>query len=111
MLTLLVAQRRDARHLKEVSALVHTLATWSSTQKVVSLSSAESKCYSMVRCGSEAIGLACTIRESLDTKLKCESGQMLQRHADRLSEAGAAHQKETTELRIEKIRGTAIPQT
>ena len=33
----------------------HTLATWSSTQKVVSLS--------MVRCASEAIGLADTVRE------------------------------------------------
>ena len=41
----------------------HTLATWSSTQKVVSLSSAESEYYSMVRCASEAIGLANTIRE------------------------------------------------
>ena len=37
----------------------HTLATWSSTQKVVSLSSAVSEYYSMVRCASEAI----TIRE------------------------------------------------
>ena len=78
---------------------------------MVSLSSAESQCYSMVRRGSEAIGLASTMLESLDTKFMCESGQMLQRHADRLTEAGAAHQKETTELRIEKIRGTAIPQT
>ena len=41
----------------------HTLATWSSTQKVVSLSSAESEHRSMVRCASEAIGLADTIRE------------------------------------------------
>ena len=41
----------------------HTLATWSSTQKVVSLSSAESDYCSMVRCASEAIGLANTIRE------------------------------------------------
>ena len=41
----------------------HTLATWSSTQKVVSLSSAESEYYSMVHCASEAIGLANTIRE------------------------------------------------
>ena len=40
-----------------------TLATWSSTQKVVSLSSAESEYRSMVRCASEAIGLANTIRE------------------------------------------------
>ena len=41
----------------------HTLATWSSTQKVVSLSSAESEYYSMVRCASEAIGSANTIRD------------------------------------------------
>ena len=41
--------------------LEHTLATWSS--KEVSLSSAESEYYSMVRCASEAIGLANTIRE------------------------------------------------
>ena len=41
----------------------HTLATWSSTQKVVSLSSAESQYNSMVRCAIEAIGLANTIRE------------------------------------------------
>ena len=41
----------------------HTLATWSSTQKVVSLSSAESEYYSMGRCASEANGLANTIRE------------------------------------------------
>ena len=39
----------------------HTLATWSSKQKVVSLSSAESAYYSMVRCASEAIGLAHTV--------------------------------------------------
>ena len=37
--------------------------TWSSTQKVVSLSSAESEYYSRGRCASEAIGLANTIRE------------------------------------------------
>ena len=41
----------------------HTLATWSSTQKVVSLSSAELEYYSMVRCASEAFGLANAIRE------------------------------------------------
>ena len=40
----------------------HTMAA-SSTQKVVSLSSAESKDYSMVRCASEAIGLVNTLRE------------------------------------------------
>ena len=41
----------------------HTLATWSSTQKVVSLSSLESEYYSMVRCASEAVRLVNTIRE------------------------------------------------
>ena len=40
-----------------------TLVTWSSTQKVAALSSAESEYHSMVRCASEAIGLANTIRE------------------------------------------------
>ena len=40
-----------------------TLATWSSTKKVVSLSSAESEYYSKVRCASEDIGLANTIRQ------------------------------------------------
>ena len=54
VLTLQLARRRDARHLE---------ATWSSTQRVVSLSSAESEYYSTVRSASEAIGFANTIRE------------------------------------------------
>ena len=41
----------------------YTLATWSSAQKVVSLSSGEAEYYSMARCASEAIGLANTVRE------------------------------------------------
>ena len=41
----------------------HTLATWSSTQKMVSLSSTVPECYSMVRCPREAIELANTVRE------------------------------------------------
>ena len=41
----------------------HTLATWSSTQKVVVLSSAESENNSLVRCACETVGLANTIRE------------------------------------------------
>ena len=41
----------------------HTWAIWSSIQKVVSLSSAESVYYSIERCASEVIGLANTIRE------------------------------------------------
>ena len=40
-----------------------SLATWSSTQKVASLTSAESEYYSMERCASEAIALANTVRE------------------------------------------------
>ena len=67
----------------------HTLVTWSSTQKVATLSSAESEHYSMVRCASEVIGLANTVRE-LDAKLTYESGQMLQQHGSWLSTAGAA---------------------
>ena len=64
MLTLLVARRRGARHLEDACALVNTL--WqllSSTKNVVSLSSAESEDHGAVRCASEAIGLANTIRE------------------------------------------------
>ena len=41
----------------------HTLAPWSSTRKVVSLSSAESEYHGVVRCASEAIGLANAVRE------------------------------------------------
>ena len=41
----------------------HKLAMWSSTQRVVPPSSAESQYYSMVHCASECIGLANTIRE------------------------------------------------
>ena len=41
----------------------HTLATWSSTQEVVPLSSAESVYHRMVRRASEAIGLANTLQE------------------------------------------------
>ena len=59
-----VARKRDARHLEDACVLVNTpLATWSSSQKVVSLSSAESEYYSMVRCAGEVIGLANTICE------------------------------------------------
>ena len=43
----------------------NTLATWSPTQKVVSLGSAESEYCTMVRCANEAIGLSNTIREQL----------------------------------------------
>ena len=59
-----VARKRDARHLEDACTSVNT--PWQlgrQSQKVVSLSSAESEYYSMVRCASEAIGLAKTIRE------------------------------------------------
>ena len=99
----------------------HTLATWSSTQKVVSLSSAESEYYSMVRCASEAIGLANTIRElgheahvRIWTDAAAARGPAL-----RIGSGAIKHmetkcfwlkQKEKNqELRIEKIRGTVSP--
>ena len=60
-----------------------TLATWSLTQKVVSLSRAKSEHYSIVRCANEALDLdQPTAYESLDTKHKYESGQMLQQRMD-----------------------------
>ena len=99
----------------------HNLATWSLTQKVVSLSSAESEYYSMLTCASEALGLANTIRESWDTKPAYESGQTLQQHEGWLSAVeaapsntwkprtcGCSRRRKIQELRIEKIRGTVI---
>ena len=56
----------------------HTLATLSSTQKVVSPSSTESEYCSMVRCTSEA-GWS-TLYESWDTRPTFEFGQLLQQH-------------------------------
>ena len=41
----------------------HTLRAWSSSQKVVALSSCESEYYSLVRCAGEAIGLREALRE------------------------------------------------
>ena len=63
MQTQLDAPKRDARHLEDACVGQHTLATWTSTQKVVPLSSAEFEFNSMMRCASKAIGLANTIRE------------------------------------------------
>ena len=99
----------------------HTLATWSSTQKVVSLSTAESEYYSMVRCASEAIGLASTIRElgrkapiriwtdaaaALGLALRSGSGTI--KHKE--TKYFWLQQKEKNqELKIEKIRGTVNP--
>ena len=46
----------DAQHLEAALRIgQQTLATWSSTQKVLSLSSAESECCSMVGCASETV--------------------------------------------------------
>ena len=96
----------------------HTLATWSSTQKVVSLSSAETEHNSVVRCASEAIGLANTIRElgheahvliwkdaAAARGLALRSGAI--KHW-RQSTFGCSRKK-NQELRIEKIRGTVNP--
>ena len=66
----------------------HTLATWSSIEKVVSLSSAESEYYSMVRCARPSDWP--TLYESWDTKLTYDSRRMLQQHAGWLSAGGAA---------------------
>ena len=72
-----------------------------------------------VRCASENIGLANTIREP--TRLTCASGLMLQQHEVWLSAVGVApsntwekrtsgcSRKRNKELRIEKIRGTVNP--
>ena len=101
----------------------HTLATWSSTQKVVSLSSAESKYYSMVRCASEAIGLANTIRElGHEAQVRICPDAAAARGLALRSGSGAIKRMDTKyfwlqqkeknqELRIEKIRGTVNPQT
>ena len=39
------------------------MCAWSSTQKVVALSSCESECYSLVRCACEPIGMQETLCE------------------------------------------------
>ena len=83
----------------------HTLATWSSTQKVVRSDWP-------------------TRHESLDTKLKCESGQMLQQRANWLSEVGAAQssiwrrstfgcsrKRRTRSSRSRRSEAQSIPQT
>ena len=98
----------------------HTLATWSSTQKVVSLSSAEAEYCCMVRCASEAIGLANTIRElghEAHVRIWTDAAA---RGLALLSGSGAIKHMETKyfwlqqkeknqELTIEKIRGTVHP--
>ena len=57
------ARTRDARHLEGAASVNTPWCAWSSTQKVVSQSSVESGYHSVVRCASEAIGLANTSRE------------------------------------------------
>ena len=98
----------------------HTLATWSSTQKVVSLSSAESEYYSIVRCASEAI-VANTIRElGHEAQVRIWTDAAAARGLALRSGSGAIKHMETKyfwlqqkeknqELRIEKIRGTVSP--
>ena len=99
----------------------HTLATLSSTQNVVSQSSAESEYHGMVRCASEAIGLANTIRElgheaqvriwtdaAAARGLALRSGSGAIKHLE-TKYFWAAAERENQELRIEKIRGTVNP--
>ena len=97
------------------------LATWSSTQKVVSLSSAESEYYSMVRCASGAIGLANTIRKlGHEAQIRIWTDTAAARGLALRSGSGTIKHMETKyfwlqqkeknqELRIEKIRGTVNP--
>ena len=99
----------------------HTLATWSSTLKVVSLSNAESEYRNMVRCASEAIGLANTVRElghaahvriwtdvTAARRLALRSGSGTIKHME--TKYSWMQQKEKNQdLRIEKIRGTVNP--
>ena len=99
----------------------HILATWSSTQKVVSLSSAESQYYSMPRCASEAIGLANTVRDlGHKAHVRIWTDAAAARGLALRSGTGAIKHMETKyfwlqqneknqELRIDKIRGTINP--
>ena len=95
----------------------HTLATSSSTQKVGSVSGAESECYKLVRCGSEAIGLANTKRLlGHEARLRIWSGRCCSTGGLVLgSGSGIKHmgikcfwlqcKEKNQELKIEKIRG------
>ena len=95
----------------------HTLATWSSTQKVVSLRSTESEYYSMVRLVSESIRLANTIRElEHETHVRIWTDAAGARGLAHSSGSSAIKHMETKyfwlqnqELRIEKSRGTVNP--
>ena len=99
----------------------HTLATWSSTQKVVSLSSAESEYYSMVRCASEAIGLTNTTRElghkaqiriwtyaAAARRLALRSGSGTIKHME-TKYFGLQQKEKNQELKSDIIRGTINP--
>ena len=99
----------------------HTLATWSSTEKVVLLSSVESEYYSMVRCAGEAIGLANTIQElGHQAQIRIWTNAAAARGLALRSRSGTIKHMETKyfwlqqkeknqELRIERIRGTVNP--
>ena len=99
----------------------HTLASWSSTQKVVSLGSAESEYYSVVRCACEAIGVANTIGElGHEAQVRIWTDGAAARGLALRSGSGAVEHMETKyfwlqqkeknqALRIEKIRGTVNP--
>ena len=92
-----------------------------STQKVVSLSSVESEYYSMVRCASEAIGLANTKREQgHEAQVRIWPDAAAARGLALRSGSGAIKHMETKcfwlqqkeknqEPSIEKIRGTVNP--
>ena len=83
-----------------------TLATLSSSQKVVSLSRAESQYYSMVRCASEAIGLANTMRElGHEAHVRIWTDAAAARGAGSPQREGAIKHMDQ-ELRIGNIRGT-----
>ena len=86
------------------------MATWSSAQKVVSLSSAESEYCSVVRCANEAIGLANTVREhaAAARSLALRSGSGAIKHMEKKF-FGLQQKEKNQELRIQKIRGTVNP--
>ena len=110
MLALLVARRRDAQNLEDACVLDNI--PWQfgrQRMKVVSLSSAESENYSMVRCSSEAIGLANTVRElGHEAQIRIWSGSGAIKQME--TKFFCPQQKEKNqELRIEKILDTVNP--
>ena len=114
MLTLLVARGRGARPLEDALRV--------STQKVVSLSSAESEYYSMVRCASEAhwIGQhdtrAWTRSSSANLNRCCSGARTGSPKRDRRNQAywkrsafGCSRKRRTRSSGIDKIRDTVNP--